>query len=374
LAKLITLDDVDDLAIGSAFLGTGGGGDPYIGSLLCKEAIATHGPVRLISLDELDDDDNVFIAAAIGAPTVMIEKLFAVEDAHRAVSALETRLGRTATAIISAEIGGLNSVMPVAYAAMRGLPLVDADGMGRAFPSLNMTTLNVYGVSCTPMSIADEHGNVAFFETRDAKTAEDFARPLVAAMGASASLSCYPMTGAQAKCAALPGTMSSALTIGAAIRGGDRRIAPVDRLMAALRSLPYYGHAYRIFDGKIIDLSRDNARGWVFGRCTIQALEGDSRAEIGFQNENIAVRVNGVLKCIVPDLVCIVDRETAQPIPTESLRYGQRVAVIGCSASPRLRTPEALACMGPRAFAETVDYVEIEQLNPAASLTKGLPA
>lgn len=369
MARFIAVDDVDDLATGSAFLGTGGGGDPYIGSLLCKEAIARHGPVRLIGVDELRDEDNVFVAAAMGAPTVMIEKLFAVEDAHRAVSALEERLGRTATAIISAEIGGLNSVMPVAYAAMRGLPLVDADGMGRAFPSLNMVTFNVYGVSCTPMAVADEHGNVAFFETSDAKTAEEFSRPLVAQMGASAALSCYPMTGAETKRAALPDTMSAAIAIGAAIRGGDRDVAPVDRLLAALRGLTYYRHAHRIFDGKIVDLSRDTSRGWVFGRCAIQALEDASRAEINFQNENIAVRVDGELKCIVPDLVCIVDRETAQPIPTESLRYGQRVAVIGCSASPRLRTPEALAQMGPAAFGETADYAPIEALaGPVESL------
>lgn len=362
MPRMITIDDVDDLAIGSAFLGTGGGGDPYIGSLLCKEAIAAHGPVELLSLDQLPDDANVFIAAAMGAPTVMVEKLFAVEDAHRAVSALEKRLGRTASAIISAEIGGLNSVMPVAYAAMRGLPLIDADGMGRAFPSINMTTFNVYNVACTPMALADEHGNVALFETVSAKAAEDFARPLVAVMGASVSLSCYPMTGIEAKRAALPHTVSAALAIGAAIRGDDKSVAPVDRLLNTLRALPYYGHAHRIFDGKITDISRDTSRGWVFGRCAIQALEGSSQAEIGFQNENIAVRVDGVLKTIVPDLVCIVDRETAQPIPTESLRYGQRVAVIGCSASPRLRTQEALAAMGPAAFGETADYVEIERL------------
>ena len=75
------------------------------------------------------------------------------------------------------------------------------------------------------------------------------------------------------------------------------------------------------------------------------------------------MRVDGVLKAIVPDLVCIVDRETAQPIPTEKLRYGQRVAVIGCSASDLLRTPESLACMGPAAFGEIAEYVEIERLN-----------
>jgi DUF917 family protein len=360
--KMITLDNVDDLATGSAFLGTGGGGDPYIGSLLCKEAIAKHGPVPLITLDELPEDANVFVASAIGAPTVVIEKLFSIDDVHRTVTALENRLGRTATAIISVEIGGLNSVMPVAYAAMRGLPLVDADGMGRAFPGMHMVTYNVYGVSCTPMALADEHGNVALLDTLDAQTAEQFARPLVTAMGANAANSCYPMTGAQAKRTAVPDTMSAAIAIGAAIRTGNRTVAPVERLLTALRALPYYRHAYRIFDGKIVDIDRNTASGWVLGRCQIQSLDGDSTAEIGFQNENIAVRVDGTLKAIVPDLVCIVDRETAQPIPTESLRYGQRVAVIGCSAPPQLRTPAALACMGPAAFGETAEYAEIERL------------
>jgi DUF917 family protein len=361
--RMITIDDIDDLAIGSTFLGTGGGGDPYVGSLLCKEAISQYGPVPLVSVDELPDDANVFSVAGMGAPTVMIEKLFSVEYAHVSVSALEARLGRTATAIISAEIGGLNSVTPVAYAAMRRLPIVDADGMGRAFPSIDMTTFNVYGVSCTPMALSDEHGNVAVFDTKSSKVAEDLARPLVAAMGAATSLSCYPMTGVETKRASVRDTVSAAIAIGKAIRSNDNTVLPVDRLLAALKALPYYGRAYRIFDGKIVDIRRDTSRGWVFGRCAIQALDGPSRADINFQNENIAVRVDGELRAIVPDLVCIVDRETALPIPTENLRYGQRVAVIGCSAAPSLRTPGALACMGPGAFGETSEYIEIESLN-----------
>src|SRR3546814_6231804 len=80
MVTAITLDNIEHLAIGSSFLGTGGGGDPYLGSLLCREAIAKFGPVRVMSVDELSDDDNVFIAAAMGAPTVMIEKLFRSDE------------------------------------------------------------------------------------------------------------------------------------------------------------------------------------------------------------------------------------------------------------------------------------------------------
>lgn len=364
----INLDNLEELAIGSAFLGTGGGGDPYLGSLLCREALAKYGPVRLISVDELNDADNVFIAAAMGAPTVMIEKLFSVEDQHHAVQALETYLGRTADAIISAEIGGCNSMMPVAYAAMRGLPLIDGDGMGRAFPQLQMTSMNVQGIGVAPMTLADEHGNSILIKADDGLKAEQLARPVVAEMGASVCMSCYPMTGAQAKVGIVPLTISAAVAIGAAVENRSREDAsPIDRLLSALRAHDYYGDAYKLFEGKITGLDRDTSRGWVFGECRIQSLNGDSEAVVAFQNENLSVYIDGKLHCVVPDLITIVDSETAHAIPTERLSYGQRVSVIGCSAPPQICTSEALAIMGPQCFELDEAYTSIRALADESS-------
>ena len=42
--------------------------------------------------------------------------------------------------------------------------------------------------------------------------------------------------------------------------------------------------------------------------------------------------------------------ENGEPIGTEMLRYGLRVAVIGMPAPVELKTPEALAVVGPEAF------------------------
>ena len=42
--RMIGLDDLDDIATGGAILGTGGGGDPYIGKLMAQEAIRTPWP------------------------------------------------------------------------------------------------------------------------------------------------------------------------------------------------------------------------------------------------------------------------------------------------------------------------------------------
>ena len=74
------------------------------------------------------------------------------------------------------------------------------------------------------------------------------------------------------------------------------------------------------------------------------------------------VHVDGALRCVVPDLATVVDAETGHAIPTERLAYGQRVAVVGCSAPPMLRTARALEVVGPKCFGLAEDYVPIAQL------------
>jgi len=361
MLREIKIDDIEYLAAGSAFLGTGGGGDPYLGSILCREAISKYGPVPLLSVEELSDSDAVFVAAAMGAPTVLIEKLFSLEDQDCAVRALERHTGREASAIISAEIGGCNSMMPVAYAAMRGLPLVDGDGMGRAFPALQMTSFNIAGVDCAPLTLADEHGNCVLIEAQSGLRAEELARPLAAEMGAGVSISCYAMTGKEARRAVVPNTLSGAIAIGEAV-ARNNGASPVDRLLSVLRAHRYYREANLIFAGKIVDLERNTRQGWVFGKCEIAALDGGARADVAFQNENLSVYVDGALKCVVPDLITLVDLETAEAIPTERLAYGQRVGVIGCSAPPQIRNEDALKTVGPQCFGLDISFTPIENL------------
>ena len=69
-----------------------------------------------------------------------------------------------------------------------------------------------------------------------------------------------------------------------------------------------------------------------------------------------------MIKAIVPDLICILDSETAEPITTETLRYGQRVTVMGVAVPPIMRTPEALAVFGPAGFGIEAPFTPIETL------------
>jgi DUF917 family protein len=58
----------------------------------------------------------------------------------------------------------------------------------------------------------------------------------------------------------------------------------------------------------------------------------------------------------VPDLIAVLDAESAEPLTAEMLSYGQRVTVIGYSAAPIMRRPESLAVFGPRLFGIDEDF------------------
>jgi DUF917 family protein len=362
----LTVADLPDLARGAAFLGTGGGGNPYIGRLMVERAmIETGRPLDLLDVGDVPDDALVIPTAMMGAPTCIVEKLPEGMEAAASLRRLERHLGKRACATMPIEAGGVNSMIPLVVGLRLGLPVVDADGMGRAFPELFHETFHVYGVPGTPMVITNDHGDQALVETHDNYVMEWLARGITIRMGGVAYIAEYPMDGATAKRTAVPGTIGIGLTIGRAIRQArERHHDPFDRLITTLAETAY-SPAKAIFAGKIVEVFRRTSEGFAKGTIRIQALGGDPETlEIEFQNENLIARIGGRVLAVVPDLICVLDAETAEPITTEELRYGQRVKVLAVSVPPIMRTPAALAVWGPRHFGFDLDFVAMDGAAP----------
>ncbi len=72
--RKIGVKEIEDIALGAALLGAGGGGDPYIGKLVALGAVKECGEVTLLSPDEVPNDELVIPIAMMGAPTVLAEK------------------------------------------------------------------------------------------------------------------------------------------------------------------------------------------------------------------------------------------------------------------------------------------------------------
>lgn len=355
------------LSRGATLLGTGGGGDPYIGRLMVEAAIAEHGPVTVLDVDELDPDAFVISTAMMGAPTVMVEKVPRGDEAVRALRRLERHLGRDADATIPMECGGINSMIPLAVAAITGLPVIDGDGMGRAFPELQMETFGVYGVPASPMVVAGDHGETVLIEAgADNARVEWLARGCCIRMGGAALIAEYPMSGADVQRTAIRGTLSLGIALGQALTlARSERRPPVDALADALAGTQYR-HVRQLFAGKVADVERRTSEGFTRGRVRIVPFGGDGAdLHISFQNENLVAEVDGRPLAVVPDLICVLEAETGEPITSETLRYGQRVVVVAISTPEIMRTPEALEVFGPRCFGLDHDFVPVERLAPA---------
>lgn len=350
-------ENLEDIALGAAVLGTGGGGDPYIGKLMAQHVMRVHGPVQLVDVDELDDEDLVVPAAMMGAPTVMIEKLPRGDEIVEAFKALEAYLGRPVKAVMSIEAGGLNSTTPFIVASQLGLPLIDGDAMGRAFPEIQMVTLTLHGIAATPMTLADDKGNSALLNTIDNRWTERFARSITIDMGGASMIALYPMTGAQAKRAVVRGTISLIERIGQSIRRAHReKRDPIEAVLEVTGG-------FRVFRGKIIDVARRTEGGFARGEATLVGIDEDQghTLKIHFQNEHLVAIRDGEVIVSVPDLITLLDTETGEPITTEAMRYGLRAVVVGIPCADPWRTPEGLELVGPKYFGYDIEYVPVEE-------------
>ncbi len=355
--RILDESNIEDIALGAAVLGTGGGGDPYIGKLMARQAIRDYGPVELYTLDELDENDLIVPTAMMGAPTVMVEKMPNGDDIINAFQSVGKYIGKPIKATMSIEAGGLNSVVPIYVAARLRLPFIDCDGMGRAFPELQQVTHSIYGISSTPFAMSDERGNTVLMETVSNKWTETFARSVTVNMGAMAMIALYAATAKQLKEAAIQGTISLAEEIGKTIRRARQEEAdPVKTVREAVGG-------YEIFKGKISDVARRTEAGFAKGDAFIDGTDNyaGKKLELNFQNEHLAATLDGEVVVCVPDLIAVLDLDTGEPITTEGMRYGYRVAVIAIPCAPKWRSEKGLELVGPRYFGYDVDYVPVEE-------------
>lgn len=125
----------------------------------------------------------------------------------------------------------------------------------------------------------------------------------------------------------------------------------------AIQAVARVGHGrVLVSDGKVINVERNTAGGFVRGHVSI---ETDGRILIiDFQNENLVARFdNGEIIATVPDLITLVEQESAEPLATEIIKYGYRVSVLVLPPPESLTTPHALEYVGLKAFGyEFPDY------------------
>jgi DUF917 family protein len=215
--------------------------------------------------------------------------------------------------------------------------------------------MHLAGISPSPAVMTDERGNLAVFRTISGDWMERLARAAAVEFGGAASSAEFSLTAAEARGATVRNSVSKAIRIGEALAGATG--SPVAALIDELG-------AFQLVTGKVLDVERHTTSGFTRGSVVIEGLRQDTGRliRLELQNENLVALERGHVLASVPDLITVLDSETADAIATESIRYGQRVTVIAFACDPVWRTERGIAVAGPRVFDYEFDYLPVEEL------------
>jgi hypothetical protein len=105
---IISETDLAWISTGCYILGTGGGGSPYGHMLRLREIMRNGGVVRVISPDDLRDDDLVACGGGKGSPTVSIEKLPGDEYTYLIILYSVTQIAEKRTGKCNPKMNSIN--------------------------------------------------------------------------------------------------------------------------------------------------------------------------------------------------------------------------------------------------------------------------
>jgi hypothetical protein len=304
--------------------------------------VQDRGPVAVVDLDELPDDALVVPCGLIGAPQLANERILSGEEGRVLCRMLEDLHQASVGALMCFEAAGVNGMVPATWAARAGVPLLDADGAGRAFPSFQQRAMHVAGVPASPVVLTDGRDNVFVIHSAEDDRAARMARSAAAELGGVCAAAGYAMTAGRARTAAIAGSISRAVALGLAIDSHGHRVgapAVAEALGATV-----------LIEGRVTELERSSA--------TIDGTARDAGRQLRIELQGgfaIALE-DGEVRASVPDLIAVVGADTAAPIASQTLRRGERVAVLAAPAHAVWRTERGLAVAGPEAFGYAVEY------------------
>ncbi len=369
--------DVRDLIRGLTLLGTGGGGRPEQGFEVLLPHVEAGRPVTWVAPESIPDDAWVCSTFGMGsiAPTETMPadqrralgypaEWTVARPMVRAVRELEAYTGRKIAAILPFELGAGNTASPMDAAVQLGAAIVDGDCAGRAIPELSQTTAAIAGIPFAPGAIADAWGNVLLVKETASELLTERIGKLVSIatklpdMKAQCAHAGFLMRGRDMKRIVVGGGISRSLALGRAIRAALARRA--DPVAAAAEALG----GWVLFRGRVLKKDWESRDGYMYGTTTVEGDGPDAghTLRIWFKNENHVTWRDSRPWVLSPDLIMLMDADSGTPYTNTLLPEGSRVGVVGAAADPKLRTPAALAVLGPAHYGYDIPYTPMEQL------------
>lgn len=320
---LITRELAQAAVYGGKFLGGGGGGSAEEGLKTAFTALEM-GEVRLVSVENLEEDAPVVTASAVGAPAAR-EKMVTVDDARRVFDLYLEVTGEKPAGVITNENGGMATVNGWILAAVVGIPVVDAPCNGRAHPTAQMGSM---GLSKKEDFITwqiaaggnpDLNKNLLLAVRGSLPSTSRIVRQASVEAGGLVTVIRNRVEAAYLKENAAVGGITQAIEIGRVFqkyRGNTGAI---------IKGLEEKLDVRVILEGNIQDFELETRGGFDVGKFYVW---GDSKAEVTFWNEYMTVEEGGRRVCTFPDLITVLSAERGEVLTSAELKEGEQVVLL----------------------------------------------
>ena len=369
--KLTNIQEATDFVRGCTFYATGGGGLPENGIESLMSEINEKGFVQITDISEIPDDAVAvcpFLMGSIAPHDEATLKEMAgfgfIEGVNKekarlakAIQELEAYTGVKTTVVVPIELAGANTSGPISAGSSLGMMAVDGDYCGRAIPEILQITPYLYDRKWLPVASVDEWDNVCIIKkATNLRVVERIGKLISAGAYGLAGQAGFIMSGKELKETVIAGTLSKSYELGKFIR--EAQEAHLDHIPQKIAEKV---GGWVLAEGKRTDFEDEDRIGYYWGTTTIQSDAGDEY-KIWFKNENHVCWKNGEPFVSSPDLICVVDRHTGEPIPNPKMRQAQEVAIIVLPCDERLRQDKIKKVLDPQYFGfEDISYVPVEE-------------
>jgi uncharacterized protein len=370
VSQITTPTDIDDFLRGANFMSASGGGDPVVERGQLNVDLEAGREIGWVPLESIDPGGITFSVCFSGsiAPESFDdpeERALALGGGRvydhpfvEAVRLLEEIHGVECAALVSIEIGGINTGAILSASSRLGIPLVDGDYAGRAIPELHSTSPHMHNEPVLPFACVDHFGNEVVIRTSPSDAwAERIGKHLALSSLGLIACAFAAIPARRVGEIYVPETMTECLALGSAIR--DARERGADPVAAAAAALD----GWVLFRGTVAERVWANT-GYMEGVHELDGIgefEGH-RLKVWFRNENHMTWLDGEPWVASPDLIEFCDPRTAEPLVNTYLELGQELAVVGRRRRDQFDSPAGLATLGPRHFGFDIEFRGIESL------------
>jgi uncharacterized protein len=334
--------DLEPALIAGLLLSAGGSGKSAAHRNRVQGQMALdYGGVDLASLDELDPDDLIITATAVGAPG-FAQALVTPRDAVEAARRLASMLPKPPKGVICGHVPGFNAWL---VAAALGIKYIDAAANGRGHPTVKMGGMglasrpDVFIIQVGAGGSQKDGSQLSAVVEGNIVRTSNVLRQAAVINGGLIMAARGPLTAAFVKENGAPNAISFQLALGRAMlqaQGPGRVQAAAAFLRGEL-----------LASGEVVSNDVNYRDGFDVGTMRVSGPGGE--IVLGIYNEYMTADIGGRRVATFPDMIGTLDPDTGEPVAISELPPGSRAAVV---IAHRSKFPVGKGALDPAVFPE----------------------